>query len=197
MEEENKYTVYMHIAPNGKRYVGITSCEDLEDRFRCRYTRHRYFHNAIKKYGWKNIKHKILATGLTKEEAIIAERKCIKHWDLRNPEKGYNISPGGNLGTKGYHHTEETKRHLSEVKTGKPFSIEARINMSRSKHGRPVCCEETGEVFPSASLAGQFLGIEKSNIKAVCRGVPNRSTAGGYHFRWASEEELGKCTIAS
>ena len=49
----NDYTLYMHIVPNNKVYIGITSTVP-KIRWGCGgkgYCGHRYFWNAIQKYG--------------------------------------------------------------------------------------------------------------------------------------------------
>lgn len=104
--ENKKYTVYMHIAPNGKRYVGVTGMSPKKrwGNGINAYSGNIHFCNAIRKYGWENFEHKILATGLSREDASKAEIKCIKHWDLQNPEKGYNVSRGGWASLLGGHH---------------------------------------------------------------------------------------------
>lgn len=51
--------------------------------------------NAIQKYGWENIQHKILESNLTLEEASKKEIYYINYYDSTNPEKGYNKSRGG------------------------------------------------------------------------------------------------------
>lgn len=88
------WTVYAHISPNGKMYVGITS-QKPENRWGNGlnpYRSNSHFCNAIRKYGWKNFKHEIIASGLTSEEAGHMEQLLIEKLDLTNPEKGYNIS---------------------------------------------------------------------------------------------------------
>ena len=66
----------MHIFPNNKVYVGIT-CRKPKYRWDNGngYKNNKYMTNAIQKYGWNNIEHKILFTDLMKEEA---ERKEIE-----------------------------------------------------------------------------------------------------------------------
>lgn len=75
----------------------------------------------------------IIREGLTEEEAKIAERKLIKHYDSRNRSKGYNITPGGDTSPmkdpavrkksseshKGMRQTEEQKEHLRQLFTGR------------------------------------------------------------------------------
>lgn len=63
------YTVYKHTSPNGKVYIGITKLS-VERRWQegKNYKTSNHFNNAIKKYGWDNIKHEILFTGLSRSE---------------------------------------------------------------------------------------------------------------------------------
>lgn len=51
------------------------------------------FANAILKYGWDNFEHKILYTGLTKEEANKIEKELVAKW--REVGLSYNITRGG------------------------------------------------------------------------------------------------------
>lgn len=114
---EKRYTVYMHTTPNGKVYVGITSQTNINRRWQCGmgYRMQPMFYRAIVKYGWDNIKHEILYSGLSKEEAEKIEIALITMHDSTNPSHGYNVENGGNCaGT----HSEETKRKISEAQKG-------------------------------------------------------------------------------
>ena len=114
-DNQNNYTVYMHtVISNGKRYVGITR-QDVKRRWGnngSAYTKTQYFAKAIAKHGWDNIKHEILFTGLSKEEAETKEIEIIAQYDLTNHSKGYNIAKGGG-GAIGEKAIEETRRKLS------------------------------------------------------------------------------------
>ena len=117
---EGNYTVYKHITPNNKIYIGIT-CRNPLMRWGKNgngYKQQPYFWNAIRKYGWDNIQHVIIADGLTKDMAAIAERKLIKRYDSRNPEKGYNTQPGGNIGGLGMKLSDEAKEKIRQSKLG-------------------------------------------------------------------------------
>ena len=96
------YKVYCHTLPNNKKYIGLTSCKSCSDRWRSGYgyKNQPYFYNAIKKYGWKNIKHEIIAENLTAKQAQALEQKLIAKYDTTNTERGYNISLGGEVGSK-------------------------------------------------------------------------------------------------
>lgn len=145
MENKNNYTVYMHISPTNKVYIGIT-CQSVEERWRKGkgYKGCTHFNNAIKQYGWDNFRHLILFENLTKQEAERQERFLIDKFDSTNKKKGYNIENGGNSNGKhseetkrkignanrGCRHTEETKRILSEKHKGKKLSEEHRKKLA-------------------------------------------------------------------
>ena len=103
----NTYCVYVHTNKiNNKKYVGLTKYGDnpnkrwknglgyLEKGSNGEYNQ-PYIANAINKYGWDSFEHKIIYSNLTREEAKHYEESLIKKLDTRNPEKGYNISSGG------------------------------------------------------------------------------------------------------
>lgn len=90
------WTVYKHTSPVNKVYIGITS-QNPEDRWLNgnNYKGNKHFNSAIKKYGWSNFKHEILFENLTKQEAKDKEIELITLYDSTNPDKGYNLSSGG------------------------------------------------------------------------------------------------------
>lgn len=109
---EKPFTIYRHISPVGKVYVGITS-QNAETRWRhCdNYRDSTYFKRAIRKYGWKNFKHDILFTNVEEERAKRLEVELIRHY--KSLGISYNITNGGD-GTSGYHHIEEYRRLKSQ-----------------------------------------------------------------------------------
>lgn len=138
----NNYMVYMHISPNNKKYIGLTS-QKAENRWRAGkgYRYNNYFYNAINKYGWNNFKHIIIAKGLSEEEAIWLEMELIKILDTTNPNKGYNVLIGGqtNKGENnpfyGKHHSTETRKLLSEQHKGMTYSQETKDKLSNMRKG--------------------------------------------------------------
>ena len=64
---------------NQKKYIGITS-QSLKKRSNKGegYVGCTKFYNAIKKYGWDNFKHEIVATDLTKKDAEELEYELIE-----------------------------------------------------------------------------------------------------------------------
>ncbi len=96
MEELKKYSVYIHTFPNGKKYVGVT-CLPVNARW-CNgkgYDNHKKMNEAIKEFGWENVKHEIIFSGLTQTEASEKERELIKELKTTDEEYGYNASVGG------------------------------------------------------------------------------------------------------
>lgn len=138
------FTVYVHTNKiNGKKYVGVTQRKP-EKRWRNGngYER-QYFYNAILKYGWENFEHTILKTGLPQEEANYYEKYYIKEFDSLLGHNGYNAAVGGyDAGMTGLHHSEETKKKMSDLKKGKPLSAEHRKKLSEVRRGRELS-EET------------------------------------------------------
>lgn len=132
-EKDNVFTVYMHVFPNGKVYVGITS-KTPEERWlkdgRGYYNQIRMF-RAIKKYGWNNIEHIIIATKLTLDCAVKMETNLIELYDSTNKEHGYNADIGGHTPS------EEVKNKISKARTGQHVSEEARKKMSEQRKGVP------------------------------------------------------------
>lgn len=72
------WTVYKHTFPNGMEYIGITSGKP-EDRWANGrgYSSNEKMFSAIVKYGWINIRHEIIASGLSSEDASRMERNMI------------------------------------------------------------------------------------------------------------------------
>lgn len=96
--QDKKYTVYAHIFPNGKRYIGMTG-KKPEKRWKSGYsynTNEPMFDDIVK-YGWDNIEHKILYKDLTRDQALELEMYCIIKYKTAEKEYGYNILKGTNM----------------------------------------------------------------------------------------------------
>lgn len=95
-----KYQVYVHTFPNNKKYVGLTTLENINRRWRNGYGyRHqKVVYNAILKYGWYNISHQVFECD-TEAEMKYLERYLIAYYNTTDRRYGYNISSGGESGS--------------------------------------------------------------------------------------------------
>ena len=207
----NKFCVYVHTFPNGKKYVGITGKSPKQ-----RWKRGKNYRNnilmtrAIEKYGWDNINHEIIEHELTQSEAEAKERELIALYKTNTPEFGYNITSGGECIGK---HSVETRKKLSEIKRrldadpeykkhvseshkgkspankGCPMTDEQKKKISLAKQGceghgkRKVICIETGIIYDSLTLAAKETSTNISKIVAVCKH--ERKTTNGFHWEYA------------
>ena len=152
------YCVYMHTNKiNGKKYVGQTKMKP-EDRWNNGegYKGYTYFYSAIKKYGWENFEHEIIASNLTKDEANNFEKLLIDKLDLLNHNKGYNLREGGMNAIT----TEETRRKMSIAGKGRKFSEEHKRRISESNVGKKHT-EETKKKL-SEMRKGKFTGEDNN-----------------------------------
>lgn len=210
------YTVYMHTCPDGKRYIGLTSKENLQDRFHSGhgYKNNTDFNNAIIEFGWRNISHEVLASGLTSDEAEKIERDMIAFYKSNDPEYGYNSYNGGVKGTKagkrtiarmktaqskernpmfGRTQTEETRRKISMAKKGKKLSDECKRKLSRALSGeKNPSAKPVLQYDQEMNLLAIWRYIEEAakatganNISSCCRG--KLKTSGGYVWRYLEE----------
>lgn len=136
------YTVYKHTAPNGKVYIGITK-QKPEQRWNYGngYRQNKHFYRAILKYGWENIRHEIVANGLTKEQACDLEIELIAEYHATDPRYGYNNSTGGEYGSLGVHPSAETRRKISEANKGQKQTPQQRDALMSYLIGHKVSAE--------------------------------------------------------
>lgn len=88
-----EYLIYAHNFPNGKKYIGITRNAEKRWKNGEGYKSQSKIYNAIQSYGWENIEHEILVSGLEKEQAEKLEQILIQAYD--SIEDGYNTAIGG------------------------------------------------------------------------------------------------------
>ena len=140
------WTIYRHITPSGKSYIGITSRKPEKRWQNGRgYKEGSAFRSAIDKYSWDNIQHNVLFNDLTEKEAKWLENYLIcYYWTFVGFKDcmGYNMTLGGEgvcgiTTMKGKHLSEETKRKIGEALKDRQFSEETRTRMSEVKKGKP------------------------------------------------------------
>ena len=208
----NNYKVYMHIFPNNKVYIGITSQKPKRRWNNGQgYKNNQYMTNAIMKYGWDNVIHKILCTNLKKEEAEEIEIKLIKEYKANNKRYGYNIEYGGchngktseitrkriSEANKGKHNspktefkkghitiiTEEIKQKISEKNKGKHASVRTEFKKGHKPlNVRKVLCIESDVVYDTIKKASEDTNVMACHISQVCNG--KRKSAGKLHWKF-------------
>ena len=130
---------------NNKTYIGQHKYRKLNDDYK---GSGKLLWRAYRKYGFENFEKEILYSRIQyKETADAMERFAIaKERALGKAE--YNIADGGE-GSAGFHHTDETRRRLSESHKGNHPSEEAKMKMSEARKGKPAwnkgkhCSDET------------------------------------------------------
>lgn len=108
MDQQQQYVIYKHTNKiNNKVYIGQT-CRKPQYRWGLEgkgYKENLHFFNAIQKYGWNNFQHKILYTNLSKKEANQKQQELIHLYNSTDPEKGYNHTRGGQIGSISRQHS--------------------------------------------------------------------------------------------
>ena len=135
---DKSYILYKHTSPNGKVYIGIT-CQCVSRRWGVGgigYRSHPHFWNAIQKYGWDNFKHDILLCGLSKDEACKKEKEYIAKYRSNEPEYGYNLTSGGDLGYTFTPEVKEKQRSGMKAKWQESDYLEKMEIASEAKRGK-------------------------------------------------------------
>ena len=174
------WKVYMHTFPNGKVYIGITS-QETERRWRSDgygYNKQGLIFNAICKYGWDNVDHKILACVAEKEEAEMLEKHYIKKYRANDRRYGYNIKEGGWC-AKGHKLSEETRQKMGESRKGSK-------NWIYGKH-------LTDDVKQKLSEAHKG---KKQDADAIRRGAAKRMGVNAYNARKVEQVDVNGVVIA-
>ena len=196
------YYVYRHTSPSGKTYIGITfrNPKVRWGKNGIYYKSNVKFYNAILKYGWDNIKHEVLLSKCTKEEAIVFEKLLIAHYKGLNIS--YNIADGGE-GSTGVHRSKEFCEKQSErMKERWKNNPEPLLN-KRTRKGVKQSIEairkRSTEVM-QFSLDGKYIATYLSTTEAArsigvsVRAIRNCCT-GGYYCRsrgtWVNVNQSG------
>lgn len=164
--DNKKWYIYKHTnKKNSKVYIGQT--KNIENRWRGNGVTYKHsvkFYNAVLKYGFCGFEHEILMECQTQEDANYWEIYYIKEYDSVNC--GYNLTLGGCQ----YEISEELRE-------------KERILQSKRK----VICIETQQRYRSCAEAKRMFKIH--SVSEVCNG--KQCTAGGFHWAWLDEYELG------
>lgn len=166
------WTVYVHISPSNKYYVGITS-QKPKSRWRNGegYNYNTHFYRSIQKYGWDNFEHFIFAEHLTKEEACKMEKTLILSLKSNDYNYGYNLCSGGEGATGLY--GEKNPNY------GNNWSEEQKQKMSKYRKENPVITSEEGQKSKSDFMKNKWKDIDyresMSGKNAPCYGRTGNS----------------------
>ncbi len=208
----NNWSIYKHTTPNGKVYVGLTSQNPIIRWNSGHGYDHQLFGKAVRKYGWSSIKHEVVASGLSKQQAIDMEVELILRCRSMEPAFGYNVMPGGECGGSvlGRRMSEETKAKMSlgararwqdpergghrqspewidkrrQAWIGRRETLEHKEKL-RKANSKPVICIETGIEYESGGHAARALGGSHSNLSNHLNGTKGYNTFKGYTFSFA------------
>lgn len=187
---DRKYCVYKHTSPSNKVYIGITFNPKrrwydgngyLHKRKDGKYNQ-PLFARAILKYGWDNFTHEILEDNLSKEQACELEKKYIQEYDSTNPQKGYNISFGGDILMYGKTHSEETRKLLRQ-KTPKSKDYYRSINQYDLNGNFIKTWKDSSEIYDSEFKP--YCAV----IKKCCYRQKHYLTACNYQWRYIDDCE--------
>lgn len=183
-----KFTVYVHITPNNKLYIGITSLR-VNERWNSGYGYHncKLFWRAIQKYGWDNIRHIILLENLSHEVACECERYLISKYQTNNVDFGYNLTSGGD-GIVGYKFSKDHCHRQSERMKGHTVSEETRRKIGNANRvalkGRTLPDEVKTKLKGRQSpLKGTHLSEESK------RKISEKQKGNKYHLGCKVSEE--------
>lgn len=115
-------TIYRHVyTVDGRSYIGQTIGIYERTKTHKKSKDETHFHRAIRKYGWDKFRTEILHENIDSIYLDDWEMYYIAKYDTFG-KNGFNMTTGGN-GIRGYKHTDEHKRKLSENMSGEnnPF----------------------------------------------------------------------------
>lgn len=188
-----EYCVYKHTSPKNKVYIGITK---LKPEYRWNngfgYQKNTYFWKAIQKYGWDNFKHEILYDKLSQKEACEKEKELIAFYDSTNPQKGYNITTGGNIGYSVTRISEKTLQKKREAARGEknPMYGKHHSEESRKKIGQ-------NRVYPRGKDHPSYGKPFSGRLSLLAHPVVQLDKNGIFIASYESEAEAARQTGAS
>ena len=171
---------------NGKIYIGQHKSKTFDPTY---YGSGKILCKAVSKYGKDNFKIDILDWCDTQSKINATERYWIKYYNSNNRDIGYNITTGGE-GWSGVHHSEMTRKKISNSKKGchpnrdykitdaTKFKISNTLKEYYKTHKNPRygvhLSEETKEKLRQANLGKTYSDEVKAKHKrpAWNKGIP-------------------------
>lgn len=179
---------------NGKSYIGVHGTNNMNDGYigngiyqQAGAKKNSPFHNAVKKYGYKNFKRYELCFFEDYETALEEERFIVdERWVKRNDN--YNCALGGK-GSPFLGMTDEKKKEIALKFTGEKSVKYGKAAYNRKKIIQYSLDNQFIASYDSITEASEKLNIYDSNIINCCKGKSIMSN--GFIFRYEnySEEE--------
>ena len=178
---ENNNVVYKHTnLENGLVYYGITDNYDNRWDNGKGYQGNKQFWDDIVKYGWKNFKHEIIKSGLTRDEAKFLEALLIQETKSYLPEIGYNKQLGEKL------EYEEIGARTRRERKNKAYGF----------NGNKKAVVYKNTTYMSITELANKIGDDPIALSQMLSRVHNRKMRDEYvanGLRYATEEEAYAC----
>jgi hypothetical protein len=177
--------IYKITSPTGKIYIGkTTNINNRKSSYRSLLCKsQRILYNSLVKHGFETHNFEIVKEGLfSKEELSKLETYYIIHFSsfVRWNDSGMNLTLGGE-GCTVVHHSEQTKKKISESKKGKP-PTQAQKDYYQKQIGRKL------------KKSDEWI---KKNAESIKKPIIQKELDGNVLKHWNSakdvEEVLGYC----
>jgi len=194
---------------NGKRYICQHVGTNLESYWQRNvwlaengYQGKRLLYRAIRKHGIDGFDVKTLVIVGTKQEMDYYEIELIKIWNTTNPEKGYNITHGGD-GSLGVRMSEETRAKMSESRTGLVMPESHRRKLSERSKGNKYALgrkmtKENFDKLMATHVGAKRSEESKKRMSEAHTGKPwSDKQREASHIRWHTNRNIvnPKCKL--
>lgn len=144
----------------GKIYIGITN-QGSGARYRHHWYESRIgepspIHKSMAKYGEENFTLEVIDFAETYEELKEKEKLWIKKFNSNDRKIGYNLTEGGD-GTFGRIHSDETKEKIRQKAIGRKLSEETKKKMSEIRTGK--CSDKQKEHLKRISVQNRAIPV--------------------------------------
>lgn len=166
MEEKVSYIYKVTNLVNGKIYIGqsVDPIRRIKQHIDVRSKQGYLLNYAVKKYGVENFLFEVIRSEIPIEQINEIEIQCIREHNCKRPY-GYNLTNGGE-GTKGYAHSQETRKKMSQAQFGKKLSDETKNKLRTFNVGKRLS-EEHIHKISTAKIGTQHSEETKKKISLV------------------------------
>ncbi len=160
--EDNEYFVYIHTVPNMMCYVGLSKNPKQRWNNGEGYKDNSRFYEDIKKYGWNNIEHEIVA-------------RTHYGWIARNIEK--DLISKFKKYNKCYNLVNERKKENISIK-----KVPLKKVGKYDKNNNLIAIYKSAKEASNNSTLNKENYVSAENIQSCCRG--KTKTSGGFIWKY-------------